>query len=115
MQAGDKHRPPLTIPLLLREAEVSPLLKLAVVFPSLACAGEGFFRNSMDNVTFKACFNTVKLSAWMEEKPQPDGSIQYVGMSRRVEYDYETGAVVSDQTEPTGINAVLPADKPWWK
>ena len=68
----------------------------------------------------KMNFNRIYLDAWIDQRKRPDGDYDLIGMGRRKEYDYKTGALVSDKTEPTGVFGRAPCEAiegykvPWW-
>lgn len=55
-------------------------------------------------------FNRIELDAWIDKTRQPDGSYRLVGMGRCTEYDANTGAVVSEKVETTGLTGTAPHD-----
>lgn len=72
--------------------------------------------------------NSLRMESWLEARTLSDGSTELIGMGRRIEIDADTGAVVSDVTEPTGIRAWMPVEAaqfvgmrrpdarlPWWR
>lgn len=54
--------------------------------------------------------NRVDLHAWIEHRKRADGDYDCIGMGRRIEWDYKTGTLVSDVTEPTGLNGWAPRE-----
>jgi hypothetical protein len=52
--------------------------------------------------------NRIVLKTWIDWYDSPDGGKDGVGMGRVVEYDADTGAVVSDKSEPTGATIRVP-------
>ena len=54
-------------------------------------------------------FNRIEHSSWIDVKRRADGDYDLIGMGRRVEYDAETGQVVSDVESPTGVTGRMSA------
>jgi hypothetical protein len=67
-------------------------------------------------------FNRVELDAWIDQRKRAGGDYDLIGMGRRREYDSDTGTLVSDKTEPTGLKGWAPRDaieppspSSWWE
>ena len=55
-------------------------------------------------------FNHIKIDSWIDRKRLPDGNYSLTGMGRCTEYDAQTGAILSDKTEPIGVAGWAPYD-----
>lgn len=63
-----------------------------------------------ENFVVTVNFNRIELDSWIDKTRQPDGSYRLVGMGRLTEFDANTGAVVSEKIEPTGLTGTAPHD-----
>jgi hypothetical protein len=52
--------------------------------------------------------NRIACDAWIEERRRPDGDYDLIGMGRHREYDANTGELVADKTDPTGVTGWAP-------